>query len=151
MRNFLFQHHKNTIQTIPFQVAALEKGMIVKLRYRAESHKKILKEYILVILNPNWKHKIHALSLEHVPEKTFMDLAENTGIVYAKNVINYKKLNIPKLLIELSSNRFYHRKLKLNISNKYNDSYRTFNIERITDMRLIDYDFGLDVKPIYQL
>ena len=136
---------------IPFSKYSLEKGMIMKMRYRAASHKKILKEYVILVLNKNWKKKIHALSLEHVPEKTFINLAEDVGIVYAKNIIKYKKLNIPKLLIELSSNRFYHRKLKKHIQSKYNGSYRTFNIDRVTTMNLIDYDFGLDIKPKYKL
>ena len=139
------------MNSIPFSKISLEKGMIVRMRYRAKSHKKMLKEYIILILNRNYQGKIHALSLEHVPEKTFIDLAMDTGIVYAKNIINYKKLNIPKLLMELSSHRFYHRKLKRHISTKYNDSYRTFLVSNIVSLYLVDYDFGLDIKPTYKL
>ena len=149
--NYIQQHHRNTIQIIPFPKNAIEKGMVVKLRYRAESRKKILKEYIILVLNKNFKGKLHALSLEHVKEKTFIDLAEDVGIVYAKNIIRYKKLNIPKLLMGRSSRRFYHQKLKKHMDTKYNDSYRTFTVNNIASLYLIDYDFGLDINPEYKL
>lgn len=148
--NYLYQHHRNTVKALPFSVSALEKGMIIRMRYRAESHKRITKEYIILILNRNFKEKIHALSLENMNEKTFIDLAEDVGIVYAKNIIRYKKLNIPKLLMERSSRRFYHQKLKKHMKD-YGDSYRTFNINRVSSVQLVDYDFGMETKPIYKL
>lgn len=151
MTNFLYQHHKNTIRTININNLWLEKGMIVKMRYRADSHKKILKEYIILILNRNWKQKIHALSLEHIPEKTFIKMGEEFGIVYAKNIIKYKKINIPKLLMELSSHRVYHRKLKPYIKTEYNSSYRTFTLKNVISLQLVDYDFGIDITKTYKL
>mgnify|MGYP006928191209 FL=1 len=123
---------------------ALEKGMIIQARYTNVDRKS--KQYMFVVLNRDFRGKVHLLSLNEMTTYQLNDMARRTGI---RIIPNFKKrgLDFEKLLIMESSNRFYHRKLAGNMDTMYNHSYRTFFANKLGLVQLIDYRFDKDIEP----
>lgn len=123
---------------------ALEKGMIIQARYTNVDKKSKL--YMFVVLNRDFRGKVHLLSLNEMTTHQLNDMARRTGI---RIIPNFKKrgLDFEKLTIMESSNRFYHRKLAGNMDTMYNHSYRTFFASKLGLVQLIDYRFDKDIEP----
>jgi len=116
----------------------LQKGMVIKCRYNPEGSN--ASDYILLILQPKHNGMVHALSLKEFNSSVFKSLATKTGI---RTVLSsrFKALDIPKLDLNTSSNRFYTSILKGDMSSKYNISYRTLNINNMSNLQIVEYDF----------
>ena len=54
-------------------------------------------------------------------------------------------MDIPKLIMEQSSQRFYIGTLKKDLKRLYNNSYRTLLFNSMGMVTLIDYEFDRDV------
>ena len=100
---------------------------------------------MFLVLNPLYVGKVHVLSLNEFSVLKFQDLAEQTGI---RIIPKYKKrgLDIPKLIMEQSSQRFYYTKLKRGMARKWGSSYRTFDIKEFGSSFLVDYKFSKAVE-----
>ncbi|MBC8147431.1 MAG: hypothetical protein H8E98_05545 [Bacteroidetes bacterium] len=142
---FYNSHILNINDKIQFSVPNLEKGMIINCMYQPE-YALTPKKYMLLILNPRFKGKIHVLSLDEFNVRNFNRLAENTGLVYIPKIRRFRKLRIPKLIMEVSSRRFYYGKLKRELKNHYNNGYRTFLINKMINVMLIDYKFDESIE-----
>ena len=127
---------------------ALEKGMIIQARYTKVD--RTSKNYMFVVLNRDFRGKVHLLSLNEMTTIQLNNMARRTGI---RIIPNFKKrgLDFEKLLILESSNRFYHRKLQGNMDTMYNHSYRTFFANKLGLVQLIDYRFDKDIEPQEQI
>lgn len=120
----------------------LERGMVAKIRYKPIG-KIVSKNYVIFVLQPNWPQntdgKLHALSLDHVEPDDFMEFAK----VYPEILSTHpgiKRLNIPKLHLEIRSQRFYLKEIQNDIS--YNKAYRTFNRKQIGLVTAVNYNYG---------
>ena len=122
-----------------------EKGMIVSCRYTPKETG-VAKEYMMLILNPNFQQKVHALSLDEFGYVILNQLAEQIGLAYIKKLQKVRKVDFPKLQMAESSKRFYFGKLKKDISKKWGDSYRTFNLDSIGSSFVTDYKFNTAVE-----
>jgi len=141
----LNEHRVRIKSQFQIQKSRLEKGMVVKCRYNpivSGTQRGGAEEYMLLILNPIWKKKVHALSLDNFGSIRFNELAEDTGLVYIPSFQKKRKLNLPKLEMRQSSNRFYYSKLKKEMSTKWGDSYRTFDIQHFNKIFLVEYKFS---------
>jgi len=147
---FYNSHILNINDKIQFSIPNLEKGMVINCMYKPE-YAVTPKKYMLLILNPRYKNKIHALSLDEFNVNNFNRLAENTGLVYIPKIRRFRKLRIPKLIMEVSSRRFYYGKLKKELKNHYNGGYRTFLINKMTTITLIDYKFNDHIERKFLL
>ena len=67
---------------------------------------------------------------------------KQTGIVYIPSFAKKRKLNLPKLEMKQSSQRFYATSLKRDMSTKWGDSYRTFDEKFFNKIFLVDYKFS---------
>ena len=87
---------------------------------------------------------VHVLNLNEFSTINFNNLAKDTGIVEIKK---YKKraLDIPKLIMEESSARFYVGTIRQDLKRYYNNSYRTLFLNKMGLVQLIDYAFDDDV------
>jgi len=142
---FYNSHILNINDKIQFSLPRLEKGMVIHCVYQPE-HVMTPKRYMLLVLNRGFEGKLHALSLDHISVNNFNRLAENTGLVYIPNIRRFRRLNIPKLIMELSSRRFYYRKLKRELKSHYNGGYRTFFLNKARSLNLIDYKFEESIE-----
>ena len=140
--NYYNQHLMKMQSRIIIPKGDLQKGMVVSNLYETIQGDK--NKYMFLILNPVFQGKVHVLNLNEFSTIHFNNLAKDTGIV---EIIKYKKraLDIPKLIMEESSRRFYIGKLRQDLKRFYNNSYRTLFLNKMGMIQLIDYDFDDDI------
>lgn len=150
---FLSQHKtkQDRKKSVNLRLADLQKGMIVEARYSPmtnEGKKGKPNEYMFLILNPSYKTpgtlrpKVHALSMDMFSPQTLNDLAEDIGVRYIPKFQKKVGLDVPKLIMEQSSQRFYSSKIRREIKTKYENSYRTLLPKNFSRIKLIDYKFN---------
>ena len=147
-QNYYTQHltFKKSAMIIPKN--KLQKGMVIQNRYRNLEDK--TKDYIFLVLQPLWLEKVHVLSLNEFSNIRFNDLAKETGL---KVIPKFRKLglDIPKLIMRKSAQRFYYGRLAKDMERYYNNGYRTLFLRRMGLVQLIDYDFDKDVMDLSDL
>jgi hypothetical protein len=145
--NFFGQHLTNKLSAQIIPKTQLQKGMVVQTRYQNLEGK--TSDYMFLILNPLYLTKIHVLSLNEFTVIRFNELARETGI---RMIPKFRKrgLDIPKLVMSESSQRFYYGKLMRggDMERLYNNSYRTLFVNKLAMCQLIDYDFDDDIMVI---
>ena len=134
---YLAEHRTKQQAQYALPKSRMEKGMIVACRYT--NKKGSSKALMLLILNPGYQGKIHALTLEAISASKLESLASKVGI---RPIPRYsaKGIDLPKLDMVQSSNRFYGSFLR-NVKKEYNDSYRTLFESKVTATFLVDYNF----------
>jgi len=119
---FLSQHRVNQDRkkSVNLRLAELQKGMIVEARYASmtnEGKKGKPNIYMFLILNPSYKTpgtllpKVHALSMDLFSPSVLNKMAEDIGVRYIPKFQKKIGLDVPKLIIEQSSQRFNSQKL----------------------------------------
>jgi len=127
----------------------MEAGCIVTFKYKTttgENNK--TKLYFALILHPNYKKYVHAISLENVRVQDFEKLAKKVGVDIVETAMKYKRLQISALDFEKkAASKIYLKEIKNN--RKLVGSYRKFHLKEMKMIRLVDYDFTFitDVKP----
>tara|TARA_R110000824_G_scaffold86073_4_gene213328 strand:+ start:4110 stop:4604 length:495 start_codon:yes stop_codon:yes gene_type:complete len=155
---FLSQHRTRQFRarSINLRQSNLQKGMVVDAFYRpslADGKLGKAKQYMLLILNAGYKTpgtkgiKVHALTMDNFSPAVLNMLAEDIGLKYIPKYQKTVGFDIPKLIIEQSSQRFYSSKIRRQISSKFNDSYRTLLVPNFTQMKLVNYKFS---KKVFQ-
>lgn len=150
----LNEHRVRVRSQIQLPLSRLEKGMIVRARYNpviTGKQRGTTKEYMILVLNPLWKKKVHALSLDSFSSVRLNQLAENVGLVYIPSFQKKRKLDIPKLEMNVSSQRFYASNLKKDMNTKWGNSYRTFDMKHFNKLFLVDYKFSKDLEEKFLL
>ena len=142
-KNFIGTHRTKIIRgkRIALSTSALQKGMIVEARYKPmdkNGKPGPSKKYMLLILNPSYKgfadaKMVHALILNK--------LAEKIGLTYIPKYQKMVALDIPKLIMNESSQRFYSSELKKDIGAKYGASYRTMLVKSFNSIELVNYNW----------
>jgi len=135
----LTEHLRKANQKITIPKTQLQKGMVIEMMYKPESGN--LKRYMLTVLNPNFEGKIHAISMENVSNAAYNNFVDGVGIRYIPRFQKYRGVDIPKVVMDVSSRRFYIGKVKSEMRSTLENSYRTFSIKKTNSIRLIDYDF----------
>ena len=148
----LTQHRTRIRKRYNYSKGALEKGMICEMTYKrrvnkGDSKRLETKKYIVVILNPNFRGSLHAMSLEDVSSTQLNSLASDWGLksigkgpAFATLGI-LTGLRIPKLTMDESSSRFYSSKFSKERGTII-DSYRTFTVKNIGgSLSVIDYEW----------
>lgn len=140
--NYYNQHLMKMSSRLIIPKNELQKGMVVSNLYENREGEKKL--YMFLILNPFFRNMVHVLNLNEFSTINFNNLAKDTGIVEIKK---YKKraLDIPKLIMEESSARFYVGTIRQDLKRYYNNSYRTLFLNKMGLVQLIDYAFDNDV------
>lgn len=153
---FLSQHktRRDSTKSVNLRLSDLQKGMIVAARYSPmtnEGKKGKANEYMFLILNPSYKTpgtviaKVHALSMDLFSPGVLDKMAEDIGVRYIPKFQKKVGLDVPKLIIEQSSQRFYSSKIRKEIKTKYENSYRTLLPKNFSQIRLVDYKFSKKV------
>ena len=143
------EHRVRIRSRVQISRSKFEKGMIVSAAYtplNEQGKKGESKNYMLLILNPLYQKKVHALSLDGFGYTRLNELASKVGLAYVKSFQKMRKLNLPKLVMEGSSKQFYYGKLKRDISSKWGNSYRTFHENSFKTLYIVDYKFNKAVE-----
>ena len=114
----------------------LERGMVVKLRYKKEDG---IKYYMVLVLQPSWENKLHALSFNNIPPQKTLEIAKNYQEVLAEST-RVRKLDLTKVSIDKSSKQFYTSEIKNDKNLKV--GYRTFNLDKIQGLTVVNYNWG---------
>jgi len=124
----------------------LESGMLLEINYKPEDDQ--ARNYICLLLHKGHggrllkDKKVHLLAIENMMSTHFEDLVSEVGLEFSTYFKNVRKLRIEKLLMEQAdSERFYISELKSDINDKFKNTYRTFNINRITLIKVLDFKF----------
>tara|TARA_R110001592_G_scaffold123185_4_gene330796 strand:+ start:3527 stop:3982 length:456 start_codon:yes stop_codon:yes gene_type:complete len=143
--NYFSQHLRSKESQILISPSVLQKGMIIQCRYKNLDKKS--KEYMFVVLNKSFRGKMHLLSLNSMSPKQLNDLARMTGVRW---IPKYEKrgLDFEKLIMKESSSRFYHKKLAKGMDKDFNNSYRTFFVNKLSSVKLVDYLFDEDIENL---
>ena len=153
-RNFLGTHRTKIIRgkRLTLTPSKLEKGMIVEAKYKPVIDGKMgaLKKYMLLILNPGYKGKakekmIHCLTLNNFPPAILNQLAEDIGLMYIPKYQKMVGLDIPKMIMDESAQRFYSSKIKKDIAKKFGASYRTMKVASFSGIELINYNWDKSI------
>ena len=145
--NFFAQHLTNKLSAMIIPKAQLQKGMVIQSRYKNLEGE--TKDYMFLVLHPLYLGKAHMLSLNEFTVLRFNELAFETGV---RIIPKYKKrgLDIPKLIMRESAQRFYHSTLARggDMERLYNNSYRTLFLANLQLVQLIDYNFDEKITVI---
>lgn len=137
MANFLSEHNTKIKSRSIISKNNLKEGMIVKCRYTSQDQSG--GEYIFLILDVSYKGQLHALSLNEFNSRTFRTLAKTVGTTPVL-VAGLEKNNILKLNLPGSPRAIYEGLLKSKMGSKYNTSYRTLDIKKMSGIMLLDYN-----------
>ena len=112
----LNEHRVKVRSQVQIQLARLEKGMIVKARYNPKDGdvRRGAQEYMLLILNPIWQKKVHALSLDAFSNVRLNQLAEDVGLFLVDYKFNDSVEN--KFLLEDRDGKTDVEKLKIDLN-----------------------------------
>lgn len=133
-------HLRKTSDPIPITKQKLERGMVVKIKYKKDTGTKF---YLVFVLQPKWPNeidgKLHGLSMANIPLNKMLEIAKiyNEVVSSSKKV---KRLDIAKIKIDEASKLFYTSEIKND--KKLKVGYRTFNLEQIQSIHAVNYDWG---------
>jgi uncharacterized membrane protein YheB (UPF0754 family) len=79
-------------------------------------------------------------------------MADKFGVVYSKNLQNLRLIDVPHLIMETSSKRFYNADIKPFIEQKgyLNYSYRMFFKGKIKGLYAANYKFGQKIMQLLE-
>ena len=141
--NYYNSHVSKKQSSIIIPKYDLQKGMIIQANYQTQENG--LKPYMFVVLNREFRGKVHLLSLNKMTPIQLNNMARRVGV---RVIPKFKKrgLDFEKIIMTESSNRFYNSKIASNMDTWYNDSYRTFFLKNIRLIQLIDYKWDEDIE-----
>jgi len=111
-----------------------------------ESKKTVLttpKKYIILVLHPNYHGYMHCIKLTNVRPSYFRSWIKKVGLVMEQGRKYLMiKFDFPKVkMSEAEAKSFYNSKIRPFTHTTFEDAYRTFKVDRITAMKLIDFKF----------
>ena len=140
MSGFYNTHLRKTSDPTPLPKTKLERGMVVKIKYKRGTTQKL---YLVLVLQPKWPNttegKLHGLSLDAIPPAKFQELAESYNEVISKGS-KVRRLDLAKIQINEASKAFYTKEIKTDV--KLRGGYRTFNLLDIKSIQSVNYDWG---------
>ena len=147
MAGYYNTHLRKTADPTPISKAKMERGMVVKIKYKPKN--KTPKLYLVMVLQPKWPNstegKLHGLSLDNIPPQKFLEFAEVYNEVISKGS-KVRRLDLAKIQITEASKVFYTSEIKTSAPLK--SSYRTFNLLDIQSIQSVNYDWGkFDLVP----
>ena len=141
MSGYYNTHLRKTADPTPISKAKMERGMVVKLKYKPKN--KTPKLYLVLVLQPKWPNstegKLHGLSLDNIPPQKFLEFAEVYNEVISQSS-KVRRLDLAKIQITEASKLFYTSEIKTSMPLK--SAYRTYNLLDIQTIQSVNYDWG---------
>ena len=137
---FYNAHLRKTSDPTPISKNKLERGMVVKIKYKKDIETKL---YLVFVLQPKWPNttegKLHGLSLDTIPVNKLNEISkEHDEVVSTSSKV--KKLDLAKIQINEASKTFYTTEIKM--QKQLKAGYRTFNLMDIKSIQAVNYDWG---------
>lgn len=148
-RDYMYQHRSRILSEKNISNRTkIEAGSIVRFLYDGEIvHTKMP---TVLVLNADWKGKLHGITINWIPAKVLDKLVKIVKIKLGERLNTLTKLRLYKLKVEIQDpENFYYKKIKpyIRINFKKGESpYRTFTLSGIKSPKILDYRFQEYVK-----
>ena len=140
MAGYYNAHLRKTTDPTPIQKTKLERGMVVKIKYKKDT---VVKPYLVFVLQPKWPNtmegKLHGLSLDVVSPLKLKEISKMYDEIMAEST-RVRKLDLAKIQINEASQVFYTSEIKT--EKQLKSAYRTFNLLDIQSIYAVNYDWG---------
>jgi len=140
MPGYYNTHLRKTSDPTPITKSKMERGMVVKIKYKRDTGTKL---YLVFVLQPKWPNttdgKLHGLSLDAVSPSKLQEISEIYNEVISKSS-KVKRLDLAKIQINEASRVFYTSEIKT--EKQLKSAYRTFNLLDIKSIQAVNYDWG---------
>jgi hypothetical protein len=140
MAGYYNVHLRKTTDPTPIQKTKLERGMVVKIKYKKGTE---VKPYLVFVLQPKWPNtmegKLHGLSLDVVSPLKLKEISKMYDEIMAEST-RVRKLDLAKIQINEASQVFYTSEIKT--EKQLKSAYRTFNLLDIQSIYAVNYDWG---------
>jgi len=140
MPGYYNTHLRKTSDPTPITKSKMERGMVVKIKYKKDTGTKL---YLVFVLQPKWPNttdgKLHGLSLDAVSPSKLQEISEIYNEVISKSS-KVKRLDLAKIQINEASKVFYTSEIKT--EKQLKAAYRTFNLLDIKSIQAVNYDWG---------
>jgi len=135
MPGYYNTHLRKTSDPTPITKSKMERGMVVKMKYKKGTQTKL---YLVFVLQPKWPNasdgKLHGLSLDAVSPGKLLEIAEIYNEVISKSS-KVRRLDLAKIQINEASKVFYTSEIKT--EKQLKAAYRTFK-----SIQAVNYDWG---------
>jgi hypothetical protein len=130
-------HLRKTSDPKLINLNKVERGMVIKMRYKKEN---ITKDYLVLVLHSSWEDKMYGLSLNNIQPQKFLEIAKNYKEIISEST-SVRRLELTKLnVVDKTPKAFYAAEIKND--KKLREGYRMFNIDKIQSIRAVNYDWG---------
>jgi hypothetical protein len=140
MPDYYNTHLRKTSDPTLINKTKLERGMVVKMKYKKDKETKL---YIVFVLQPRWPNKVdgklHGLSFSVISPNKVKEISEIYDEVMSSSK-KVKRLDVAKIQINEASKVFYTSEIKT--EKQLKAGYRTFDLKKIQSIHAVNYDWG---------
>tara|TARA_B110000444_G_C18796269_1_gene575018 strand:- start:98 stop:610 length:513 start_codon:yes stop_codon:yes gene_type:complete len=133
-------HLRKTSDPTAISKTKMERGMVIKIKYKKQKETKL---YLVFVLQPKWPNttegKLHGLSLDVISPSKLNEISELYDEVVSTSS-KVRKLDLAKIQITEGSKVFYTSEIKT--EKQLKSAYRTFNLLDIKSIQAVNYDWG---------
>jgi len=137
---FTTLHKKNIISEATTTKQNIEPGSVIRFKYGGKQVTD--KQPLVLVLNPKWKGKLHGINVNYLSETDLNKLVKLVKQTLAQKAAQF--LGFGKRMTKADIGdpfKFYHTRLKMFLGSQSVSMYRTYDINAITNVRLVDYRF----------
>jgi len=139
-QDYTQKHNRNILREESTSHSKIRHGNIARFRYKGEYAR--VERPLVLILNPDWKGYLHAISIDAISEDLLEVLFNLIREKDSEKIERLKKLRLPLLRADIGDPLlFYNNTIKRLIKTHQYTSYRTYKRSGITNIRIIDYKF----------
>lgn len=139
MAGYYNTHLRKTSDPTQISKTKIERGMVIKIKYKKDTQ---TKSYLVFVLQPKWPNttdgKLHGLSLDAIPPNKLLEISKIYNEVISTSS-KVKRLDLAKIKIDESSKAFYTKEIRND--KKLKEGYRTFNLLDIKSIDVVNYDW----------
>lgn len=143
-RSWLRFHEQNIIrEDATTNLTTLKPGQIVRFNYKGQYAR--VSRPLVLILNPFYKGKLHAISLDYISDRLLKILYNLVSEKLSAKIQKFTGLRLPLLKADIGNPQtFYEKQMKKFIHSYYQGKespYRTYERRNMTNVRVVDYRF----------
>ena len=143
-KSWLRFHERNIInEDATTNLTALKPGQIVRFNYKGK-HARVSRPLVL-ILNPYYKGKMHAITLDYISDVLLKKLYKLVSETISAKIQKLTGLRMPLLKADIGNPQaFYNKQMKTFINSYYKGKespYRMYERSGMTNVRVVDYRF----------
>ena len=124
MASYYNTHLRKTSDPTAISKSKMERGMVIKIKYKKQKETKL---YLVFVLQPKWPNttegKLHGLSLDVISPSKLNEISELYDEVVSTSS-KVRKLDLAKIQITEGSKVFYTSEIKT--EKQLKSAYRTF-------------------------